>query len=192
VRFAEQMHYRGAGTIEFLYDADRGDFAFLEMNARIQVEHPVTEAVTGVDLVALQIAIAGGAPLPFSQADVAFDGHAIECRINAEDPANDFRPSAGTIATAVFPTGPGIRVETYVESGARVLPYYDSLIAKIVAHAPSRPAAIERMRVALRQCRIDGIATNLALHTAILADDAFRRGAVTTAYLQTERVPSHV
>ncbi len=192
VRFAERLDYRGAGTIEFLYDADRGDFSFLEMNARIQVEHPVTEAVTGIDLVGLQIAVAGGAELPFSQADIAFDGHALECRINAEDPANGFRPEAGTITTAVFPTGPGIRVETYIESGSRVPPYYDSMIAKIIAHAPSRPAAIERMRVALRQTRIDGIATNLAFHSSILDDDAFRDGAVTTAYLQKESVSSHV
>jgi acetyl-CoA carboxylase biotin carboxylase subunit len=192
VRFAERLDYRGAGTIEFLYDADRGDFSFLEMNARIQVEHPVTEAVTGIDLVGLQIAVAGGAELPFSQADIAFDGHALECRINAEDPANGFRPEAGTITTAVFPTGPGIRVETYIESGSRVPPYYDSMIAKIIAHAPSRPAAIERMRVALRQTRIDGIATNLAFHASILDDDAFRNGAVTTAYLQKESVSSHV
>jgi len=192
VRFAERLDYRGAGTIEFLYDADRGDFSFLEMNARIQVEHPVTEAVTGIDLVGLQIAVAGGAELPFSQADIAFDGHALECRINAEDPANGFRPEAGTITTAVFPTGPGIRVETYVESGSRVPPYYDSMIAKIIAHAPSRPDAIERMRVALRQTRIDGIATNLAFHSSILDDDAFRNGAVTTAYLQKESVSSHV
>jgi len=192
VRFAEKLDYRGAGTVEFLYDADRGDFSFLEMNARIQVEHPVTEAVTGIDLVGLQLAVAGGAELPFSQADVAFDGHALECRINAEDPANGFRPAAGTITTAAFPTGPGIRVETYVESGSRVPPYYDSLIAKIVAHAPSRPAAIERMRVALKQTRLDGIATNIALHASILEDDAFRNGAVTTAYLQKESVSSHV
>jgi len=191
VRFAARLHYRGAGTVEFLYDADRRDFSFLEMNARIQVEHPVSEAVTGVDLVALQLSIAGGASLPFAQDDVVFEGHAIECRINAEDPANDFRPSAGTIATAAFPTGPGIRVETFVESGSRVLPFYDSLIAKIVAHAPTRPAAIERMRVALRQCRIDGIATNLAMHASILGDETFRRGAVTTAYFRTEHVPSH-
>jgi acetyl-CoA carboxylase biotin carboxylase subunit len=192
VRFAEKLDYRGAGTVEFLYDADRGDFSFLEMNARIQVEHPVTEAVTGIDLVGLQLAVAGGAELPFSQADVAFDGHALECRINAEDPANGFRPAAGTIMTAAFPTGPGIRVETYIESGSRVPPYYDSLIAKIVAHAPTRPAAIERMRVALEQTRIDGIATNVALHASILENDAFRNGAVTTAYLQKESVSSHV
>jgi len=192
VRFAERLAYRGAGTVEFLYDADRGDFSFLEMNARIQVEHPVTEAVTGIDLVGLQIAVAGGAELPFSQTDITFDGHALECRINAEDPANGFRPAAGTIATAAFPTGPGIRVETYIESGSRVPPYYDSLIAKIVAHAPSRPAAIERMRVALKQTRIDGIATNLAFHASILEDDGFRSGAVTTAYLHKESVSSHV
>jgi acetyl-CoA carboxylase biotin carboxylase subunit len=182
VRFAERLSYRGAGTVEFLYDAERNDFSFLEMNARIQVEHPVTEAVTGIDLVAAQIAVAGGAPLPFAQADIGFDGHAIECRINAEDVSADFRPNAGTISTAVFASGPGIRVDTYVESGARVSPYYDSLIAKLIAHGPTRSAAIARMRAALRQCRIDGIATNIALHEAILADDEFARGAVTTDY----------
>ena len=146
VRFAERLAYRGAGTVEFLYDSERNDFYFLEMNARIQVEHPVTEAVTGIDLVAAQIAVAEGTPLPFAQSDVRFEGHAIECRINAEDIEHDFRPNAGTIATAVFPAGPGLRVDTFIESGARVSPYYDSMIAKIIAHGTGRDQALARMR----------------------------------------------
>ncbi len=182
VRFAQSLRYRGAGTVEFLYDADRADFYFLEMNARIQVEHPVTEAVTGVDLVAAQIAVAGGAPLPFVQDRIAFGGHAIECRINAEDPDNDFRPNAGTISTAAFPAGPGIRVDTYVESGTRVPPYYDSLIAKIVAHGATRAQALTRMRLALAQCRIDGVATNLAVQATLMADPEFAAGPVTTSF----------
>ncbi len=184
VRFAERLKYRGAGTVEFLYDAVRGDVSFLEMNARIQVEHPVTEAVTGIDLVAAQIGIAAGEPIAFEQAAIAFDGHAIECRINAEDPDRDFRPNAGTIETAVFPAGPGIRVDTYVESGTRVAPHYDSLVAKIVAHAPTRAAALERMRRALRACRIDGIVTNVGFAAAILDDPEFRAGAVTTSFFE--------
>jgi acetyl-CoA carboxylase biotin carboxylase subunit len=167
-----------------LYDAVRGDVSFLEMNARIQVEHPVTEAVTGIDLVAAQIGIAAGESIPFAQSSIAFDGHAIECRINAEDPENDFRPNAGTIETAVFPAGPGIRVDTYVESGARVAPYYDSLVAKIVVHAPTRAGALERMRRALRACRIDGIVTNVGFAAAILDDPEFDAGAVTTSFFE--------
>jgi acetyl-CoA carboxylase biotin carboxylase subunit len=183
VRIAHALRYRGAGTVEFLVDVARGEFAFLEINARLQVEHPVTEAVTRVDLVAEQIAVAAGEPLRFAQHEVHFDGHAIECRINAEDPARDFRPSPGTVTTAVFPNGTGIRVDTHIESGARVPPFYDSLLAKIVVHAPSRSGALERMRRALAQCRIDGVATNLTLHAALFADGEFARGAVDTAYL---------
>jgi len=182
VRFAQSLGYRGAGTVEFLYDADRSAFYFLEMNARIQVEHPVTEAVTGVDLVAAQIAVAGGAPLPFVQERIEFAGHAVECRINAEDAERDFRPNAGTISTAAFPTGPGIRVDTYVESGARVPPYYDSLIAKIVAHGSTRAQALTRMRRALLQCRIEGVVTNLSMQAALMADREFAAGPVTTSF----------
>ncbi len=184
VRFAERLAYRGVGTVEFLYDAERNDYFFLEMNARIQVEHPVTEAVTGIDLVLAQIAVAQGAALPLAQNDIVFTGHAIECRVNAEDIDADFRPNAGTIATAAFPAGPGVRVDTYVESGARVPPYYDSLIAKIIVHAPTRAQAIARMREALKQCRIDGIKTNLGLHAAIMSDAQFARGAVNTEFFR--------
>ena len=183
VRFAAALHYRGAGTVEFLVDVERGRFAFLEMNARLQVEHPVTEAVTSVDLVAEQIAIAQGEPLRYAQRDIRFEGHAVECRLNAEDPQRGFQPSPGTVATAAFPSGTGLRVDTHVESGTTVPPYYDSLLAKVVAHGKDRSAAIGRMRGALAQCRIEGVATNLGLLAAIFDDPRFRSGAVDTGYL---------
>jgi acetyl-CoA carboxylase biotin carboxylase subunit len=141
VRFAERLSYRGAGTVEFLVDGQQA-FYFLEMNARIQVEHPVTEAVTGLDLVAEQIAIADGAGLRLSQSDVHRGGCAIECRVNAEDPATDFRPSPGLVTEASWPSGPGVRVDTHIAAGSRVSPYYDSLMAKIIVHAADRQAAL--------------------------------------------------
>jgi acetyl-CoA carboxylase biotin carboxylase subunit len=175
----------GAGTVEFLVDAARGEFYFLEMNARIQVEHPVTEAITGFDVIAGQIRIAEGTPLSFAQDDVRFAGHAIEFRINAEDPAHDFRPSPGVVTRAVFPAGEGIRVDTHIEAGAPVPPFYDSLLAKIIVHAPTREEAIARARAALANARIDGVATNLALHRAILADPGFAKGGVDTRFFDT-------
>jgi len=183
VRFAARLAYRGAGTVEFLVDLERDEFYFLEMNARIQVEHPVTEAVTGVDLVAEQIAIAEGQPLRLSQDEVRLDGCAIECRINAEDPARDFQPSPGTVAKADWPAGEGVRVDTHIVSGARVPPYYDSLLAKIIAHGPDRPSALGRLRQALGQTRIEGVATNLAFQGEVLADAEFQAGGVDTGYL---------
>jgi acetyl-CoA carboxylase biotin carboxylase subunit len=180
---ARQLHYRGAGTVEFLVDRDRDAFYFLEVNARIQVEHPVTEMVTKLDLVAEQLAVAAGVGLRNSQAQVEVRGHAIECRINAEDVARDFRPSPGRITRAVFPAGRGIRVDTHVEAGSVVGPFYDSLLAKIIVHAETRAAAVERMRGALAACRIDGIKVSTALHARILADPEFCRGGVDTGYL---------
>ena len=138
VTLGERLRYRGAGTVEFLVDAERGGFYFLEVNARIQVEHPVTEAVTGIDIVAEQLAIAEGRPLRLKQADVTFKGHAIEVRVNAEDPAADFRPSPGTITRAIFPAGDGVRVDTHMQAGATVPPYYDSLLAKVIARGGDR------------------------------------------------------
>ena len=182
VEFAEKLSYRGAGTVEFLVDLERGAFYFLEMNARIQVEHPITEAVTGLDLVAEQIAIADGGGLRFQQEKIRREGCAIECRINAEDPARDFRPSPGTIRAAVWPSGEGVRVDTHIFSGARIPPFYDSLMAKIIVHAADRPAALERMRHALAAAHIEGVATNLAFHAAVLADREFERGGVDTSY----------
>jgi len=183
VLFSERLSYRSAGTVEFLVDLERGAFYFLEMNARIQVEHPVTEAVTGIDLLAEQIAIAGGRGLRFKQNDIKREGCAIECRINAEDPARDFHPSPGTVRTAVWPSGEGVRVDTHIASGSRVPPYYDSLMAKIIVHAADRPTALERMRRALAATRIEGVATNLAFHLDVLADPEFNAGGVDTSYL---------
>jgi len=185
VALGAHLGYRGAGTVEFLVDADRGEFYFLEVNARIQVEHPVTEATTGLDLVAEQIAVAEGRPLRLRQEDVTFAGHAIECRVNAEDPARDFRPSPGTISRAVFPVGAAgsLRVDTHVQAGVTVPPYYDSLLAKVIAYGPDRGAALRTMAGALDRCAVEGVTTNLGLQRAIIADPAFAAGAVDTGYL---------
>jgi len=183
VRFAARLSYRSAGTVEFLVDLDRDAFYFLEMNARIQVEHPITEAVTCIDLVAEQIAIAEGRGLRLNQQDVTRNGCAIECRINAEDPSRDFRPSPGTVRKVSWPAGEGVRVDTHIFSGARIPPFYDSLMAKIIAHAPDRPLALDRMRKALAATQIEGVATNLAFHLDILSDPEFQAGGVDTSYL---------
>jgi acetyl-CoA carboxylase biotin carboxylase subunit len=232
VALGERLRYRGAGTVEFLVDVDRDEFYFLEVNARIQVEHPVTEAVTGIDIVAEQLAIAEGRPLRLKQDDITFAGHAIEVRLNAEDPDQDFRPSPGTVTRAVFPvgahhemsgdvearsarhlptgpgtvagTGPGagtepgpgtgtgtgaqgvagaVRVDTHLQAGATVPPYYDSLLAKVIGHGSSRNHALAVLRGALERCTIEGVTTNLALHQALLADPEFALGGVDTGYL---------
>lgn len=187
VRFASRLQYRGAGTVEFLVDADRGEFHFLEMNARIQVEHPVTEQVTGLDLVAGQIHIAQGGELPVAQSAVRFDGCAIECRINAEDPVRDFMPSPGLVREAGWPQGEGIRVDTHIAAGSTVPPYYDSLLGKIIAHGPTRDVARERLAAALAATRIDGVQTNLAFQAQLLADAEFVRGGVDTGFLARRR-----
>ena len=183
VKFGRHLKYRSAGTIEFLLDVDRREFYFLEMNARIQVEHPVTEQITGIDLVAEQIAIAESGQLRLRQEDVRFAGHAIECRINAEAPDKDFRPSPGTVNRALFPAGKGVRVDTHIEQGTAVPPFYDSLLAKIIVHGQSRAEAVERMALALKNCEIEGVATNIAIHAALMEDTDFRKGGVTTAFL---------
>ena len=183
VRFAERLSYRGAGTVEFLYDVAREEFYFLEMNARIQVEHPVTEQVTGIDLIAEQIAIADGGGLRFDQADIAITGAAIECRINAEDPARGFAPSPGTVSAVTWPEGDGIRVDTHIVAGARIPPFYDSMIAKIIATGPDRETARTRLLAALGRTRIEGIATNLAFQQRIVADPGFVTGGVDTGFL---------
>jgi acetyl-CoA carboxylase biotin carboxylase subunit len=183
VRFAARLAYRGAGTVEFLVDLERREFYFLEMNARIQVEHPVTEAVTGIDLVAEQIAIAAGEGLRMSQSEITFRGHAIECRVNAEDPARDFLPSPGCASAVRWPDGEGIRVDTHIETGARIPPFYDSLMAKIIAHGTDREDALERMWRAIASTRIGGVATNLAFHSTVLANEQFQAGGVDTGFL---------
>jgi len=181
VAFGTYLGYRGLGTVEFLVEP--GGFWFLEVNARIQVEHPVTEAVTGLDLVAEQIWVAEGNPLRFGQHDVAVTGHAIECRINAEDWADGFRPSPGTVTRAVFPAGPGIRVDTHVQPGIAVPPWYDSLLAKLIVSGPDRATALARLRAALARCEIDGVATTIGLHERLTATDEFGAGAVDTTFL---------
>jgi acetyl-CoA carboxylase, biotin carboxylase subunit len=183
VALGTRLGYQGLGTAEFLLDPASGEFYFLELNARIQVEHPVTELVTGLDLVAEQIAIAEGRPLSLAQPDVALTGHAVECRINAEDWRDGFAPSPGTIASAVFPAGPGIRVDTWVQAGSVVPPHYDSLLAKLAAAGPDRAGALARLRAALAVCEITGVSTNLSLHALITSDPAFLAGPVDTGYL---------
>jgi acetyl-CoA carboxylase biotin carboxylase subunit len=245
VGLGERLRYRGAGTVEFLVDAGRGEFYFLEVNARIQVEHPVTEAITGIDIVAEQIALAEGRPLRLKQDEVTFTGHAIEVRLNAEDPASDFRPSPGTVTRAALPlgahhemsgdvaarsarhlptgaepgtghgtgtdsvrpagagrgpesagegarsagadggTGPGgtVRVDTHLQAGASVPPYYDSLLAKVIGHGASRGHALAVLRGAVERCVVGGVTTNLGLHRAVLADPEFAAGGVDTGYL---------
>ncbi|OAP47370.1 acetyl-CoA carboxylase biotin carboxylase subunit [Sinorhizobium saheli] len=177
-----KIGYRGAGTFEFLYED--GAFYFIEMNTRLQVEHPVTEMTSGIDIVREQLRVAQGLPLTISQADVRTYGHSFECRINAEDPFT-FAASPGTITAAQFPGGPGVRVDTHVTTGYRVSPHYDSLIAKLIVHAPTREEAIRRMRVALADTAIDGIATNLPLHRELFAEPAFCAGQTDIHYLET-------
>ena len=183
IRFAARMAYRGAGTVEFLVDLEHEAFYFLEMNARIQVEHPVTEAVTGVDFVAEQIAIAAGEGLRLRQFDVRPRGCALECRVNAEDPARDFQPSPGHVRAVSWPGGEGIRVDTHVEAGTVIPPFYDSLLAKIIAHGADRDAALERMWQAVAATRIQGVVTNLAFHSTVLANREFQAGGVDTGFV---------
>jgi acetyl-CoA carboxylase biotin carboxylase subunit len=184
VAFAQHLDYEGAGTVEFLVDVERNSFYFLEMNARIQVEHPVTEAITGLDLVAQQIRVAEGRPLGMSQSDIIFNGHAIECRINAEDCQNDFQPSPGKVIRAQFPAGPGIRIDTHIESGVTVPPYYDSLLGKLIVWGEDRTEAIVHLQHALALCHLEGVESNIVLHQAILATGEFIEGGVDTRFLK--------
>ena len=177
----KDMGYRSAGTFEFLYQDD--EFYFIEMNTRLQVEHPVTEMITGIDIVREQLRIAGGETLGMTQEEVQFRGHAIECRINAEDPKT-FMPSPGLVTLWHVPGGPGIRVESHVYSGYKVPPFYDSMIGKIVAHGNDRPTAIARMRNALTEIVIEGIKTNVPLHQEIFQHSAFQAGGTDIHYLE--------
>jgi acetyl-CoA carboxylase, biotin carboxylase subunit len=182
VRAVVSAGYENVGTLEFLVDGD-GNFYFIEINCRIQVEHPVTEMLTGIDLVATQIRIAAGEPLGFSQADVVTRGHAIEFRINAEDPAHEFRPAAGVIERYLPPGGPWVRMDSHLFAGYEVPPFYDSLLGKLIVWGPTRDAAIERSRVALGELLIEGIVTNIPIHQALLASEAFLEGKMTTNLL---------
>jgi acetyl-CoA carboxylase, biotin carboxylase subunit len=190
LRAARYVGYTNAGTLEFLTTGD--DAYFMEMNTRIQVEHPVTEMVYDIDLVKEQIRVASGEPLGYSQKDLAAQGHAIECRINAEDPRNNFAPAAGTVSKLVFPGGPGVRVDTDLYAGATIPPYYDSMIAKIVAFGETREVAIARMERALRETLVVGVHTTIELCLEILATPAFRNGRydielISTDFLQVAR-----
>ncbi|HUK04125.1 MAG TPA: acetyl-CoA carboxylase biotin carboxylase subunit [Burkholderiales bacterium] len=176
-----KIGYRGAGTFEFLYES--GEFYFIEMNTRLQVEHPVTEMITGLDLVQLQIRIAHGEKLPFRQKDIELRGHAIECRINAEDPYR-FTPSPGKITSYHPPGGPGIRVDSHVYAGYSVPPNYDSMVGKLIAYGASREQAIRRMRIALSEMVVEGIQTNIPLHLDLLHDLRFLRGGTSIHYLE--------
>ena len=179
---AKAAGYHSAGTIEFVLDKD-GNFYFIEMNTRIQVEHPVTELVTGVDLVKEQLRVAAGLPLSFTQEDIHVNGHAIECRINAEDPEHDFRPCPGKTEFLHLPGGPGVRVDTALYPGYEVSPFYDSLVAKVLVHAPTRLEAIRRMRRSLEELVIEGYPTNSALAHLIMHDGEFVRGQYDTSFL---------
>ncbi|MGB5537732.1 MAG: acetyl-CoA carboxylase biotin carboxylase subunit [Thiogranum sp.] len=176
-----RIKYRGAGTFEFLFQD--GEFYFIEMNTRVQVEHPVTEMITGVDIVREQLRIAAGEGLSYHQEDISWTGHAVECRINAEDPIK-FLPSPGTITQYHAPGGPGIRVDTHIYNGYTVPPYYDSMIAKLIAHGEDRATALARMRGALAEIVIDGIKTNIPLHRDICSDCAFIEGGTDIHYLE--------
>ena len=178
-----EIGYRGAGTFEFLYED--GNFYFIEMNTRVQVEHPVTEMITNVDIVAEQLRIAAGLPLSFCQSDIRFHGHAFECRINAEDP-HTFLPSPGKVTTFHAPGGLGVRVDSHLYDGYTVPPYYDSLIAKVISFAESREVALARMRQALDELVVEGIRTNTALHRELVRDRAFQAGGVSIHYLESK------
>jgi acetyl-CoA carboxylase, biotin carboxylase subunit len=184
------LDYRGAGTVEFLVDLDRHDFAFLEVNTRVQVEHPVTEVVTGVDIVREQLRLAAGAPLSFTQDDVAVRGHAIECRINAESVADGFHPSPGTITRWDPPTGGHVRVDSHVFAGYEISPYYDSLIAKLIVTGADRAEAIESSLKALDAFEIGGVETTRDLQRAVLSHDDFRNDAIDTRWLETTLLPA--
>jgi acetyl-CoA carboxylase, biotin carboxylase subunit len=184
----KQLGYLGAGTFEFLYQD--GEFYFIEMNTRVQVEHPVTEMITGFDIVKEQLRIAAGEPLSLRQEDVKITGHAIECRLNAEDPVN-FMPSPGLIEQFHMPGGPGIRVETHIYNGYRVPPYYDSMIGKLIAHGETRAGAIARMRTALSEMVIDGIKCNIPLLVQIIDDKTFQTGGQNIHYLEQKLGMKH-
>ena len=183
VKACIEIGYRGAGTFEFLYED--GVFYFIEMNTRVQVEHPVTEMITGIDIVKEQLRIAAGQPLSFTQSEVKFFGHAFECRINAEDPKS-FLPSPGKVTTFHPPGGPGIRVDSHLYDGYTVPPYYDSLIGKIISFGENRDVALARMRQALEEMVVEGIRTNTALHQDLVRDPAFASGGVSIHYLESK------
>jgi acetyl-CoA carboxylase, biotin carboxylase subunit len=192
VAFAEALELDSAGTVEFIYDADTATYAFLEFNARIQVEHPVSEMVSGLDLVAEQLRSAGGEPLRVRQDDITVTGHAIEVRITTEDPARGFIPNPGTVTEWVAPDGEGIRVDSHCEPGYEVTPYYDSLLAKVVAHGPDRDTALDRMSDALGRLRVAGVPTTRDFCRAAVNHPDFRAGRVTTSWIADRGLPDYL
>lgn len=188
VMAAKSIDYVGAGTVEFLL-AQNGEFYFMEMNTRIQVEHPVTEMITGLDLVAEQIRVAQGEKLQLTQDQVVLRGHAIECRINAEDPDHDFRPAPGRISGYLPPGGPGVRMDSHVYTDYQIPPYYDSLIGKLIVWGPDRPTAINRMKRALRECALTGLPTTIGFHQKILETKEFLKGEVYTNFVEQVMLP---
>ncbi|MFN9071662.1 MAG: acetyl-CoA carboxylase biotin carboxylase subunit [Cyanobacteriota bacterium] len=185
---ARSIGYEGAGTVEFLLDRS-GKFYFMEMNTRIQVEHPVTEMVTGLDLIAEQLRIAGGEPISVAQEDVRIVGHAIECRIHAVDPRQNFRPSPGKITGGLPPGGPGVRVDSHVDTGYDIPPFYDSLIGKLIVWAPTREIALRRLRRALSEWAVTGIPTTIEFHLALLEREEFQKGQVYTKFVEEKMLP---
>jgi acetyl-CoA carboxylase biotin carboxylase subunit len=188
---AKAVNYRSAGTIEFVVDAASGEFFFIEMNTRIQVEHPVTEAITGVDLVKLQLRIASGERLPMKQSDVSFRGHAIECRINAEDSEKGFMPQPGKVTELQLPAGPGVRVDTHVYPSYELPTYYDSLLAKLIVWDENRDAAIARMQRALAELHISGVKTTREFHQRLLAEPAFALADISTQFVKEKMYAQH-
>jgi acetyl-CoA carboxylase, biotin carboxylase subunit len=188
VALAESVGYRGVGTVEYLFDAARREFFFIEMNTRVQVEHPVTEMITGIDIVRESLRLATGEALGHAQCDIAMRGAAIECRINAEDPSRNFMPSPGKVDSLRLPAGPGVRVETHLFDGYTVPPFYDSLLAKIVVWDNARTQAIERMKRALAEFELDGLKTTRSLHIALLSDEAVRAGDIHTGFVEDNLV----
>ncbi len=184
VTLARQVGYRGAGTLEFLYDEESREFYFIEMNTRLQVEHPVTELVTGLDLVREMIRIAGGEPLRLRQSEIRVNGHAIECRINAEDPANQFMPNIGVIEGLTVPGGPGVRFDSMLYPGYTIPPFYDSLLGKLIVWDETRASALSRLSRTLAELEIEGVKTTTPLHQALAADDTVRAGAFDTSFLE--------
>lgn len=190
-RLARSVAYRSAGTLEFIVDVARQEFFFIEMNTRIQVEHSVTEMITGLDLVKLQLRIAAGELLPFSQSDIRFSGHSIECRINAEDPERGFMPKPGKLIDFVAPSGPGVRVDSHAYMGYELPPYYDSLIGKIVVWDNTREAAIARMQRALHEFQLSGVPTTVGFHKRLLSEPEFVAGNVDTKFVKEKMFAGH-
>ncbi|WP_214883295.1 MULTISPECIES: acetyl-CoA carboxylase biotin carboxylase subunit [unclassified Exiguobacterium] len=186
VKAAKAIQYSGAGTIEFIYVPESNEFYFMEMNTRIQVEHPVTEMITGFDLVQAQLEVALGHPLAISQEDITFSGHSIECRINAEDPFMDFRPMAGKIDQYIVPGGMGVRVDSGLYAGAMIPPFYDSMVAKLIVHAPTRDEAILKMLRALDEFTVSGVKTTIPFHQQVMAHEQFRIGTFDTKFVEKE------